>query len=214
MGKTNSVFGILLLSGLAFFLTSCAGKASSANRQPAIEDTSRPQAQDTSRQAQYNNENPYEGLRNLALNFKPEDLQLSLPAGKITVYGIVMDWGIPEGAVTMTSFMNGDASLYFSSGGGLLGGGQHQKISNAAKQFVSLAQNFLGKATRTENKPLPQNNEIKFYLITNKGIYVGQDTMENFEGKTSDWLPLYKKAHEVLTELRLVYQEREKAERN
>lgn len=41
----------------------------------------------------------------------------------------------------------GEASLYLSLGGGVIGGGQHQNVNSAAKQFVSLAQTFLDKTT-------------------------------------------------------------------
>lgn len=92
--------------------------------------------------------------------------------------------------------------MYLSSGGGVIGGGQHQNVNNAAKQFVDLAQNFLEKTTNTETTPLPLTDEVKFYLLTNKGIRVGQEQVKNLENNSSQWLKLFEEGNNVLTELR------------
>lgn len=78
---------------------------------------------------------------------------------------------------------------------GVVGGGQHQNVSNAAKQWVNLAQAFLEIATKTEATPLPATNEVKFYLLTNNGIYVGRDVMQNFENNSSAWLKLFEEGN-------------------
>ena len=92
--------------------------------------------------------------------------------------------------------------MYLSSGGGVIGGGQHENVSRAVKQFVALAQTFLDKATKTEINSLPQQDEVKFYLLTNMGTFVGQEVMRNFENNTSTWLPLFEEGNKVLSELR------------
>lgn len=148
-------------------------------------------------------ENAFDGLRNMAFSATPEQLELSLPTHNTIVYGVIMDWEMGEGIATTVSYQTGDASLYLSSGGGVIGGGQHENVNNAAKQLVSLAQTFLDKATKTETTPLPTTNQVKFYLLTNNGIYVGQDVMSNFENNSSEWLKLFEEGNKVLTELRM-----------
>jgi predicted Abi (CAAX) family protease len=139
----------------------------------------------------------------MAFSTTPEQLQLSLPTDKTVVYGVIMDWGIDTATATVVSYQTGDASMYLSSGGGVIGGGQHQNVSNAAKQFVSLAQTYLDKATKTETNSLPQQDEVKFYLLTNKGTFVGREVMKKFENNTSTWLPLFEEGNKVLSELRM-----------
>lgn len=146
--------------------------------------------------------NSFEGLRNMAFSATPEQLGLSLPTDKTVVYGVVMDWEMGGATATTVSYETGDASLYLSSGGGVIGGGQHQNVNNAAKQFVILAQTFLDKTAKTETTPLPSADEIRFYLLTNKGIFVGKDQMKNFENNSSSWLKLFDEGNNVLTELR------------
>lgn len=147
-------------------------------------------------------ENPFEGLRNMAFTATPDQLGLSLSADKTIVYGVVMDWEMGGATATTVSYQTGDASLYLSSGGGVIGGGQHQNVNRSAKQFVSLAQTFLDKTVKTETTPLPSTDEVKFYFLTNKGVFVGQEAMKNFENNSSTWLKLFEEGNNVLTELR------------
>ena len=100
---------------------------------------------------------------------------------KIIVYGIIMDCEINGGVATTVSYQTGDASLYLSSGGGVIGGGKYQSVNNAAKGFVALAQNFLDKAIKTKITSPPSAGEVNFFLLTNKGLYLGKEQMSKIE---------------------------------
>lgn len=190
------IIGIILTGGLVFYLTSCGNKSIGNDKQAiADQDTTKPKVHETK-------ENAFEGLRNMAFSVTPEQLGLSLPTDKTIVYGIIMDWEMGGATASTVAYQTGDASLYLSSGGGVIGGGQHQNVNTAAKQFVSLAQTFLDKTTKAETTPLPSTDEVKFYLITNKGVFIGKDQMKNFENNSSTWLKLFEEGNIVLTELR------------
>jgi len=198
MKMTYIVLGMLLIGGLAFYFTSCKSKTSSGDKQSApTQDTTNPKVYHTKT-------NTFADLRSMAFSVTPEQLQLSLPPDKTVVYGVIMDWGIDTVTATVVSYETGDASMYLSSGGGVIGGGQHENVNSAAKHFVSLAQSYLDKASKSETNHLPHQDEVKFYLLTNNGTYVGEDIMGNFENNTSTWLPLFNEANKVLTELRLI----------
>jgi hypothetical protein len=158
---------------------------------------------DTSKSHQ-TKENPYDGLRNLAFGATPEILGLKLSSDKTLVYGIIMDWQLSGAIVTTAAYQTGDASIYLSSGGGFIGGVQHSNVSDAAKLFVRKAQDYLGKATKTEKTPLPKKGIILFYLLTNKGIYVGTEEMTNVENGTSSWAALFEEGNKVISEYRLI----------
>jgi len=49
---------------------------------------------------------------------------------------------------------------------------------------------------------LQSTDEVKFYLLTNKGIFAGQEQMKKFENNSSTWLKLFEEGNNVLTELR------------
>lgn len=179
-----------------YFLTSCGNKTTANDKQStADQDTTKTKVHQTK-------DNAFEGLRNMAFTTTPVQLGLSLPTDKPIVYGVIMDWEMGGATASMVTYQTGDASLYLSSGGGVIGGGQHQNVKSVAKQFVSLAQTFLDKTTKTETTPLPSTDEVKFYLLTNKGVCVGQEQMKNFENNSSTWLKLFEQGNIVLTELR------------
>lgn len=190
------IIGIILASGFFFYMTSCGNRSASNDKHTITDqDTSKPKVHQTK-------ENAYEGLRNMAFSATPEQLGLSLPTDKTVVYAVIMDWEMLGATATTVSYQTGDASLYLSSGGGVIGGGQHQNVNKAAKQFVSLAQTFLDNTTKTESTPLPTTDEVKFYLLTNKGVFVGQEQMKKIENNSSTWLKLFEEGNNVITELR------------
>lgn len=193
---TYIIIGIILAGGLIFYFTSIGNKSTVNDKQTIAEQGT------TKTKVHQTKENAFEDLRNMAFSATPEQLGLSLPNDKTVVYAVIMDWEMGGATATTVSYQTGDASLYLSSGGGVIGGGQHQNVNSAAKQFVSLAQTFLDKTTKTETTPLPAIEEVKFYLLTNKGVFAGQETMKNFENNSSPWLKLFEEGNNVLTELR------------
>ena len=146
----------------------------------------------------------FKKLRRIAFTTTPEQLRLSLPKDKTVVYGVIMDMEMGSAVATLTTFQTGDASLYLSNGGGIIGGFQHQNVNIAAKQFVTVAQAYLDKATKTETTALPAADEVIFYLLTNDGIYSCHETFKDFEDNTSEFTKLFEEGNKVLTELRLV----------
>jgi len=187
--------GFFVAGVLVYFLTSCGDKKTHNNPKTIQQDTTKQKTIETK-------ENAFDGLRDMAFSATPEKLKLSLPNDRTIVYGIIMDWEMSGGTATIVSYQTGDASIYLSSGGGVIGGGQHESVNSAAKRFVNLGQSFLDKATKTEKTTLPETDGIKFYLLTNKGVFVGQEQMKNFENRSSTRLPLFEEANLLLTELR------------
>ena len=195
------IIGALVFSGVIFYLTSCKSKENSAKP-----DNYASQADTT--KVHHLPDNRFLDLRNMALGVTPEQLQIVLPESQNKIYGVVMDWDLGNGIATFISFSTGDASMYLSSGGGLIGGGQHANVSNAAKAFIEKAQQYLDKATKTDTTPLPDKNCVRFYFMTNKGKFTAQENLSKFENNTSNWLPLFEEANKVISELRLVQEKK------
>jgi hypothetical protein len=193
---TYYIIGLVLVSGFFFYLTSCKNK-STANDQHLTSETKPMETKVTQTK-----ENAFEGLRNMAFKVTPEQLGLSLQTDKRIVYGIIMDWEMEGATASTVAYQTGDASLYLSSGGGVIGGGQHQNVNIVAKKFVALAQTFIENATKTETITLPQKDEVKFYFLTNKGIYTSNENIHNFETNSSSWLKLFEEGNIVITEIR------------
>lgn len=193
-----SMFRLALLFGIIFWLLGC-GNDLKSNAQ-AIQPNGNKMQTPANKPA----DNPYEDVRNMALNTTPEMLGLKIASDKTKVYGVVMDSNIGTGIATYAFFQTGDASLYTSTGGGVIGGGYHENVKKAAIAFIDKAQAYLNKATKTETTPLPPENSVKFYFLTNKGKFVAEEKRENFDNNSSQWLGLFLEANKVGNELRLV----------
>lgn len=203
MKVTIIITGLIIISGLIYFLTSCKGQSTKTNDNKADSDTGQVKPQELK-------ENPYDGLRQMAFNATTEQLGLvDLKSGDI--YGVIMDWDLGEGIMTLITYKTGDASMYLSTGGGVIGGGQHENVNKASKQFVKLADIYLDKAVKTDLTPIPDKNCVRFYFLTTKGKYYAQEKMINFENMTSQWLDYFEEANKVITELRLTTEKNKNA---
>lgn len=148
-------------------------------------------------------ENPYIGLRKQMLALKPQDLNLNIPDDKETAFGVVLEFGTNDGTATIISLSTGDASMYTSSGGGIIGGASHENVNKAAIAFVSSAQNYF-KKMGPESMEIPKPNHIKFHILTNKGHYSFEGLESDITAEKSDWAELFYKGNDVITQLRLI----------
>jgi len=150
-----------------------------------------------------NPQETYTGLRNLALTAKASDFFKVGLIGKHGVYGVLMEMGLPEGNVTLATFITGDVSLYFSTGGGMLGGIGYEKVSNAAIEFNKKADEFVPQSKKTTVFPSPSVGKTIFYILTKDGIYTVQESDDVLESGESNFTALANAGHNVLTEFRI-----------
>ncbi|HMG88798.1 MAG TPA: hypothetical protein VK589_02025 [Chryseolinea sp.] len=199
MKMTYLIIGLVLAVGFAFYLTN--RKLVEVNKVTTENDS-------TNVRVRQSKENAYEELRNMAFSLTPDQLKLELPVDQTTVFGVIMDWEMEGATATTVAYLTGDASLYLSTGGAVIGGGQHENVKIASKQCVSIAQTYLAKSTKTDKQSLPTKNQVNFYFLTNKGLFVAQEKIENFENNSSSWLGLFEEGNKVLSELRLTSENR------
>src|SRR5258705_6561859 len=113
----------------------------------------------------------YLGLRNLALTGSGAKFSLPTTSRPAEPWGVVMDWGVAKGTVTVTAIADGSPSIYLSSGGGSLGGVGEEAIRNAAKKAVNLSADVEPQMKKTSTFPLPETGQVKFYVLTDTGIF-------------------------------------------
>lgn len=162
----------------------------------------RKQKQDASKTkpAASNPASGYEGLRNTALNISPAQLNLKIPDSETLVYGVVMDCNVGNAVVTLSAYITGAVSMYFSTGGGKTGG-MYPEIAESAVDFVTTAQGYIGRAIKVATTELPSNGCVRFYLLTNSGIYVAQEQLAYFENSSSAWQSLFEKGNDIIGQM-------------
>ena len=87
--------------------------------------------------------NVFDGLRNQALASTAADAGWKSRPPERRVYGALLDWGLDSATATVFALDDGTASLYLSSGGGIIGGGSHYSVRDAARAFVGSFEPFL-----------------------------------------------------------------------
>ena len=155
----------------------------------------------------YANENK-EGsanLREMVFNLKPDQIGLTKENFKHPVWGIVMETGLSEGYFTLVSLADGTTSLYFSNGGGIIGGGEHENVREASGYFLTGAQHFYKKATKVTKHPAPNDGEVKFYFLTFNETLMYSAPEEKLGNDKNELSELFYAAHGVITELRKLH---------
>ena len=153
--------------------------------------------------ARASEQNPYQDLRAQALRVTPGDLGLQLRPDRQSVYGVVMDMGLPDGTATLAAYSTGDASLYLSSGGGMIGGGGHAKVRQAAQALMQVAESHLTSFSTTSAFDRPAGGRARFFLLTNRGVLAATVAEDEVDAGQAPLSPVWHAAQQVLTELRL-----------
>jgi hypothetical protein len=110
-----------------------------------------------------------------------------------------MEVALPSGVGTIVSVRDGTASLYASTGGGVLGG---HSAREEAKRFVAEAEKHLAGMKPAKSFPYPEVGRVKFYVLTREGVYSAEaDEKELVRGRHA-LSPLFLAGNDVLTGLR------------
>jgi hypothetical protein len=77
-------------------------------------------------------------------------------------WAALMEIGTGGGVASVVVVSDGTTSLYTSSGGGLIGAGDHESVAAANRAFLSTIQRLRAAIPATESFPLPLDDEIRF----------------------------------------------------
>ena len=146
----------------------------------------------------------YANLRKKALETLPQSLGSAGDVREDEAYGLVMEMGMADTVLTLACFADGDAGLYYQSGGGIKGGGAHEKVRKAAKDFVALAQKALPQMAPATATPLPEAGTVQFYALTPKGLLSAAVERESLGEPQSPFAPLFVSGQEVVSQMRQV----------
>lgn len=126
-------------------------------------------------------------------------------------YGVLMEMGIPNSVVTLAAFADGDARLYYKTGGGMVGGISHESVRRAAQEFVNLSRKALGRMAKVTEYPLPDPDRVRFYVLTPRGVFSTETDRQRLGETMNDLSMLFRSGQEVVTEMRQVQETKEAA---
>ncbi|HEX4039906.1 MAG TPA: hypothetical protein VHX37_17760 [Acidobacteriaceae bacterium] len=130
-------------------------------------------------------------------------------APRQAVQSVLMDWHVDRGTVTVLATADGTASLYLSSGGGFLGGGQrYEEIRQVALHAVALATSLASQFEPTEMTALPALGDVTFYVTSGEGIRMVVASEARLRAGTDPLAALGGAMQRIVTEYRVHYPRR------
>ena len=141
------------------------------------------------------------GLRKQALELEPDAIELA-GVDQSDVIAILMETGYPEAVATLVAVTDGTSSVYFSNGGGIIGGGEHQSVRDVTKSFIALAHDYISKASAATAYPLPRKEYVRFYIVTAGAIHTVEALEDDLGNERHVFSPLFLKGHELITSIR------------
>lgn len=145
----------------------------------------------------------YTNLRSMILNANPKDIGIEPSDAVPNVWGVLMEFRVSGTVVTLVSLADGTTSIYFSSGGGIIGAGEYEEVARASKNLVALAESYYNQVEPTTQFPLPLPGRIRFYLLTFSGVYTVERGEEQLVRQEDRFWPLFHAGNEVITQIRL-----------
>jgi len=152
----------------------------------------------------------YLQLRDRILNLNPSDLGFMPAEDKPRVWGVLMETGYDVGTASLVALADGTTSLYYSTGGGMLGSGDYNPVAQASKALVAEAEHHIHQLLATKDFPLPESGQVRFYFMTYNGFLQAATTEKDLASGKHVLSPLYHLAQETLTQLRLLADKRRK----
>jgi hypothetical protein len=161
---------------------------------------------DRKEQAETTHVSPYtqaDVYRDLREHVLKQSYEKTVPPDDSTkAVAVFMETGYPEAVATLMAAADGTTSLYFSNGGGVIGGGEHEPVRVAAASFLNLASTFVDDMQATETYPLPTEGSVRFYVVHRNGVRTAEaveDDLGNMRHKLSS---LFHQGHEVIAAIR------------
>jgi len=147
----------------------------------------------------------YANLRKRAFETSPQSLGQAGDVGENEAYALIMEMGISDSVLTLACFADGDAGLYYQSGGGMKGGGAHENVRKAAKEVMALAQKAIpAMAPATGTPLLPDPGQVRFYALTPKGLLTAEVNREALGESQGPFTALFYSGQEVVGQMRQV----------
>ncbi len=143
-------------------------------------------------------------LREMVFALNPDDIGISKEGFGHPVWGMVMETVEPEGSFSLVTLADGSSSLYFSNGGGIIGGGEHESVREASAYFLTGAQHFYIYAEKVDEYPGPSGGEVLFYFLTFDGVLLFTTLEEKLRKSTDEMANFYQAAHGLISELRKI----------
>jgi hypothetical protein len=142
------------------------------------------------------------GLRAMALTRPASELGMTPSPKYPKVFGILMEMGLEKGVASLVAFAEDSTSVYYSTGGGIIGAGEHESVRATHPAFFAEAEARLGEFAQAAETPLPAQGRVRFYLRTFDGTLTAEADEQDLGHNRHALSKLFHAGHDVLTAVR------------
>jgi hypothetical protein len=150
-----------------------------------------------------------EGLRSQVLDLDPAEAGLDRFSTGRRVWGALLETGYPNGIATLVSLVDGTTSLYVSTGGGIIGGGAHDRVVAATQSFLTAVEDHLDLLSPDPGSDAPVEGRVIIRALTYQGRFRAEAAEDDLGHGRHPLSAVFYAGHGVLTELRTIDQARE-----
>jgi hypothetical protein len=151
------------------------------------------------------NKKPAEGtpeLRKMLLSSKPSDFGLAPTPDLPHVWGTMMEMRVGKAVVSLIAVAEGSTSLYFSTGGGVIGGGEHESVRAANRKLLALVDKALDLFVPIERPLDVMDAAVSFAVLTYEGLRGARDEERKIVERRSPLWPAFYLGQDVISALR------------
>jgi hypothetical protein len=142
-------------------------------------------------------------MRERVFSMPPGEIGLEPGPGHRSVWCVLMEMIRPNKAVvSLVTIADGTTSLYFSSGGGIIGAGQHATVREESDRFIALIDEHVEAFAPTEDHPMPEIGRVRFYVRTFDGLRTAEADERELGEQRHSLSPLFLAGHSVIAAVR------------
>lgn len=147
-------------------------------------------------------QNPLWELR-ASLLTAPQPEAADIVAPGTSVWGVLMETGYPQGPVTLLVIGDGTSSLYFPTGGGVIGAGSHVTVRAAANALLITADAMKAALTPAKNTEFPAIGRVRFFVLTVSGVLAAEGVEQAIGNGTGPLSAIFHAGQAVISQIRI-----------
>jgi hypothetical protein len=144
----------------------------------------------------------FNDLRSRALNLDPSSIGVAPSAELPRVFGVVMDLSYPNGSATVVAIADRTTSLYTSTGGGIIGGGEHEPVADANRRLLLVAEAHLELFASPPAAGPPAVGDVQIAALTYAGPLGLEAPEDDLGHRRHPAAPVFHAVQDVITALR------------
>lgn len=142
-------------------------------------------------------------LRGMMLALRPDEAGVAPTSRHPRVWGAILETGLDNGWFTLVSLGDGTTSLYLSTGGGVIGAGEHERIAAASLAFLDAVEHHLDAYGPDTSDDPPARGRAILRALTFSGRLAAEAPEDDLGNDRHPLSPVFHAAHEVITLVRL-----------